>query len=150
MNNPPPPHPHRFPQQYRHGGAIRNDATPTNAVAVIATSQGSVPKGCPPVVVIAVVVIAVVVVVAAVVVSVFAPLLVEAARSPICQSLYTAVNTSPTAAAFTPLNMLRNQDVERRMRHRPMKPTTTIIPGLKMAMKARRALGRLFVEKAPL
>lgn len=122
-SNPPTP-PHRLKIPYRAmpiappnriatGGVILNHAPPTNAVPVIATNQGSVPNGLPP--------------------------WTAAVRQPICQSLYTAVKTRPTAAALTPLSVARNHALSLRIRQRPMKPTTTKRPGAYIAMNAIRA-----------
>lgn len=92
------------PNSIATGGLTRNHATATNAVAVMATSQGSVPSGNPPCIV--------------------------AVRYPICHNLYTAAYTSPTADAFTPRRIDRNHFRERKMRHKPVNPTTISMPGV--------------------
>lgn len=98
------------PKRIATGGLNPNHAPPTNAVPAIATNHGSDPNGLPP--------------------------CIAAIKDPICQNLYTAEKTSPTAAAFTPLSIARNHAREHRIRHRPMNLTTMKRPGAYIATKA--------------
>jgi hypothetical protein len=67
------------------------------------------------------------------------PLLLSGVKYPISHSLYTAVNTNPTAVALIPLSILNTIGFVLSTRHRLCTPTLSTIPGAKIPKPPRKA-----------
>src|ERR1700712_3140436 len=88
------------------GGGALNHALPAYDTAAITTHHGSLAKLC--------------------------PALLSGVRYPISHNRYTAVNTSPTAVAFTPLRKSITNFFFRNTRQKLWIATASVIPGRKI------------------
>lgn len=95
------------------GGGTLNHALPEYVTAATTTHHGSLPRLC--------------------------PLFLSEVRYPISHNRYTAVKTSPTAVAFTPLRKSTTYFFFRNTRQKLWIATANVIPGRKIPKPPRKA-----------